>query len=79
MFDPERAILIKGGDALGRRDKLLAAALRRHADKIQDGLFGWPVIPGRKRILCQSGIAAGDEKRQQKDRIADWFHGLCAD
>ena len=48
VLDPQRAVLIEGGDALLRRHERGAAAVGRGFDKVQDCLLRRSLIPGRK-------------------------------
>jgi hypothetical protein len=45
MFDPERAVLIEGGDAVFRRHEISARWVSGRMDKAQNRLLCWPFIP----------------------------------
>jgi hypothetical protein len=45
MLNPERTVLVERGDALRRRDKILARRLGRSANEVQDGLLRGAVVP----------------------------------
>src|SRR5438876_2781605 len=55
MLDPQRAVLIKRGNALLGRYELRAALRRSRLDEFYDGLLGRSVVPRRKWILGISG------------------------
>src|SRR6185312_9000106 len=59
MLDPERAVLIEGGDALRRRHELRAPFGRRRLYELDNGLLGRAVVPGRQRVL-----RSGDSDQQ---------------
>ena len=50
MLDPERAVLIEGGDAFLGRDKLRAALSRGRLDEFHDSLLGRTVVPRSQRV-----------------------------
>ena len=54
MLDPQRAVLIKRGNALLGRHELRAALGRSRLDEFYDGLFGRSVVPRSQRVsgLC---------------------------
>jgi hypothetical protein len=45
MLNPERAVLIKRGDAFLWRHKLRASGFRGRFDKTHNGLFGPAIVP----------------------------------
>jgi hypothetical protein len=51
MLDPQRAVLIKRGNALLGRYELRAALGCRRLDEFKNSLFSRTVIPRRKRVL----------------------------
>ena len=54
MLDPQRAVLVEGGDALGRRHELRAALRRRRLHELDDRLLRRAVVPRGQRIgLCE--------------------------
>ena len=52
LLDPQRAVIVERGDALGRRHVIGPALLGHPRDEIDDRLLGRPVVPGRQRIVC---------------------------
>src|SRR5205823_11921903 len=89
MLDPQRAVLIKRGNALLGRYELRAALRRSRLDEFYDGLLGRAVVPRRKRVggLCsvryesqRANERGGDEvlparRSFSEGRYADSFHG----
>ena len=55
MLDPERAVLVEGGDAFLGRDKIRTASFGGGFDKVYDGLLRRAVVPLGERILGVSG------------------------
>ena len=51
MLDPQRAVLVEGGDALRGRHELRAGLVGRRMNEVHNGLFGLAVVPGRERII----------------------------
>jgi hypothetical protein len=45
VFDPERAILVKGGDAFFGLHKLRACPVGRGLDEVEDRLFCGTIVP----------------------------------
>ena len=67
MLDPQRAVLVEGGDALLRRHEILARGVGGRANEVEDRLFRGAVVPGGQ------GIAAGsrpERVRAEKRREA---------
>ena len=56
MLDPQRAVLIKRGNALLGRYELRAALGCSRLDEFHDGLFGRSVVPRSQRVC---GLRAG--------------------
>ena len=50
MLDPQRAVLIKRGNALLGRYELRAALSCSRLDEFDNGLFGRAVVPGSQRV-----------------------------
>ena len=50
MLDPQRAVLIKRGNALLGRHELRAALSCSRLDEFKDGLFGRAVVPRSQRV-----------------------------
>ena len=50
MLDPQRAVLIKRGNALLGRHELRAALGCSRLDEFDDGLFGRAVVPRSQRV-----------------------------
>jgi hypothetical protein len=46
MLDPQGAILVERGDALGSRHKLWAALVGSFLHEGRDGLLGRTIVPG---------------------------------
>jgi hypothetical protein len=51
MLNPQRAVLIKGGNALLGWNEFCPSGFRGGADKVDDGLFGRAIIPRGQRVL----------------------------
>ena len=68
MLDPQRAVLIEGGDALLRRHEILARLVGCYSDEFEDRLFRRSVVPRceRRRGLClrRSGVEKSGEGGQ---------------
>ena len=62
VLDPQRAVLIEGGDALLGPHELRARPVRGGVDEIEDRLFGGRVVPGWKRVLLRQGRVRADRK-----------------
>src|SRR5205823_8268538 len=69
MLDPQRAVLIKRGNALLGRYELRTALSGSRLDEFYDGLLGRSVVPRRKRV----GGLCGDRYKSQRanERGAD--------
>jgi hypothetical protein len=50
-LDPERAVVVEGGDAVGDGDEVRRALFGDALDEGDDGFFGSGIIPGGKRVL----------------------------
>jgi hypothetical protein len=61
VFDPQRAVIVEGGNTRLGRDIVRTALLRHVLDKLHEGLLGFAVIPGGQRIADLRG------RRSQKD------------
>ena len=71
VLDPERAVLVEGGDAVLGRHEARAPLVGRRLDEIQDGLLGRAVVPGGER--CRLGLRRANadktaERRQRRKR-----------
>src|SRR4029077_9719306 len=62
---PERAVLIKRGNALLGRNELRAALGCGRLDEFYDGLFGRAIVPGRQRV---GGLRVG---RHENDHTGE--------
>ena len=59
LLDPQRAVVVEGGDALVGRHEVRSALRGDAGDESRDRRFGRAVVPGRQRIgLCERGIGA---------------------
>ncbi|MNL62968.1 hypothetical protein D3C87_1870450 [compost metagenome] len=61
LFAPERAVIIERGNAFRHRHKVRGVGLGDFIDKSDNGLLGFAIVPGGKRI---SGLCADRGKRQ---------------
>ena len=70
VLDPERAVLVEGGDALGRRHELRARRGRGRLDEVDDRLLGGAVVPGGQRVGLARGRVPprGDQRAEHKER-----------
>jgi hypothetical protein len=50
LLAPQRAVVVEGGDALFERNKISCALHRDSGDKIRDGFFRGPFVPGWQRV-----------------------------
>ena len=71
LLAPERAVVVEGGDALGRRHEVGRAFLRHLLDKLDDGFLRRGVVPRRQRVLGLERSKSKEQKRSEKlhDRI----------
>ena len=76
LLDPERAILVEGGDSFRGRHKIRAAGGRGGFDNVHDGLFRRTVVPRRERVLRMGGGEAGESNHQQGNDVAVGVHGM---
>src|SRR6266481_10188638 len=67
MLDPQRAILIKRGNALLGRYELRAALGCSRLDEFYDGLLGRAVVPRRKRVLSTSDGCSECQRANERD------------
>src|SRR5213594_515517 len=76
MLDPQRAVLVERGDALGRRHEPRAALRRRALHELDDRLLGRPVVPRRERIGLRANRRAHEPQRadDQDERRAGSHH-----
>ncbi|MNC90926.1 hypothetical protein D3C83_70850 [compost metagenome] len=51
VLDPERAVLVEGGDAVGDGNEPVVAFVGCRGDEVEDRLPGRAVVPGRKPIV----------------------------
>ena len=67
VLDPQRAVLVEGGEPVLERDEVRAAGLRGGTDQVEDSLLGRAGVPGRQRVglLRQDGCA---RKRQNESQ-----------
>ena len=80
MLDPQRAVLIKRGNALLGRHELRAALSRSRLDEFHDGLFGRAVVPRSQRVRglrdgCRESHHANKRGGEQAWFVYD-FHGF---
>ena len=61
MLDPQRAVLVEGGDALGRRHELRAALGRGRLHELDDRLLGGPSFHDGSGSVCAKACAANNE------------------
>ena len=61
VLDPERAVLVEGGEPVRRRHEVGAARLGGGADEVEDRLLGRAVVPGRQRV---GGLGEGRAQAQ---------------
>ena len=52
VLDPERAVLVEGGEPVLGRHEVGAAGLGGGVDEIEDRLLGRAVVPGRQRVVA---------------------------
>ena len=64
LLDPERAVIVEGGDAILGLHIIGPTLLRYARDEIDDGLLGWTFIPGRQRI----GLSLGQIRPSAEDQ-----------
>ena len=65
IFDPQGAVVIEGGDAVGRFDVILALFVRYGGNELQDRLLRRPIVPRWQRI---GGVCDGaDTDRENRD------------
>jgi hypothetical protein len=62
MRDPQRAVLIEGGDARLRRHELRATLFRSGLHELDDRLFGGSVVPRRQRIWLSKCLGEHQQK-----------------
>jgi hypothetical protein len=77
VLDPQRAVLVEGGDALGGRHELRAALRRGLFTKVDDRLLGRAVVPGRQRVGLRLGMHAQGEQRRQCQKAGKRRKGRC--
>ena len=65
MLDPERAVLIEGGDAILGRHEARAASSWSRLHEGEDRLLGRAVVPGRQRIIRR--LRRNDEPGNNKE------------
>jgi hypothetical protein len=78
LLDPERAVVVEGGDALGRGDEIGRAFPRHGGDEVQDGPLGVAVVPrwqriGRLRLgnaAPRPGVQQGQRRQRRQDEAA---------
>ena len=51
LFEPERAVIVEGGDAVFDRYVIAAFRLAYLGHEVDDGLLGGPVVPGGQGII----------------------------
>jgi hypothetical protein len=78
MFRPQRAILIKGRDAVFRLYKLGAGFVGCLLYEGENGLFGRSIIPGWQRITGM-GIHHSEEQNRRGDGRSQAALGMAAD
>jgi hypothetical protein len=69
--DPQRAILVEGGDALGGRNERRGALGRGCPHELDDALFGWAVVPGRQRIGLCLRVTADEQQGAERQGTQD--------
>ncbi len=79
VLDPERAVLVEGGEPVLGRHEVGAAGLGGGPDQVEDRLLGRAVVPGRQRVgLLRHDRRAGQGERQRQREagaIAELEHG----
>ena len=61
MLDPERPVLVEGGDALGLGHKRGGALFRGRVHELDDGGLGGAVIPGRQVVALRIDMGSKGE------------------
>src|SRR5262245_7842699 len=78
MLDPQRAVLIEGGDARLGEYVLRARPIRRGADEVDDRLFRGSAVPRRQRIGLRVRRKTGNEDRaERRNRYSTQSSGAC--
>ena len=70
VLDPERAVLVEGGEPIRRRHEVRAARLGGGPDEVEDRLLGRAVVPGRQRVglLRPGGRRKPEDQRQSNQK-----------
>ena len=67
MLDPERAVLVEGGDPVGRQHEVGAARRGHGVDERDDRRFRGTVVPGRQRIVGRLDVPGRDAKGEDNE------------
>jgi hypothetical protein len=62
VLDPERAVIVEGGDAVGWRHVVGAALGGHRLDELDDRRLGSAVVPGWQWIICGPGMPRHDDQ-----------------
>ena len=73
MLDPQRAVLIEGGDALLGRNKLRAGLVGGPADKVYDGFLRHPSSHGGGGSWAFAGVAHNRQALLQNQGVPAAF------
>ena len=82
VLDPERAVLVEGGEPVRRRHEVGAARLGGGADEVEDRLLGRAVVPGRQGVgglgkgRAQVQYARQGQRGGEADGADKTGHGL---
>ena len=66
--DPQRAVLVEGGQAGLGRHELGAGLVGGGFHEVENGLLGRPLVPGRERVL---GLGQGSQTQGRKEPDAE--------
>jgi hypothetical protein len=76
LLRPERAVIVKDGDAFGGRNKRVLALGRDALDELYDGPSIGRVIPRRQRIGGAQKATGDQQKCQSGAGGSVWFHKM---
>ena len=75
VLDPQRAVLVEGGDAILGRDILGIRLVSYRLDECQDGLLSGAVVPRWQWVLGVGEGLADECDQQQGEPVANEIHG----
>jgi hypothetical protein len=73
LFGPERAVVIERWDPIGGWHEVRGAFAGDFADGFDDGLFGFAVVPGKKRAASAgNGCGLAIRVSAKVGQVTDW-------